>query len=518
MLDILIKNGTVIDGTGRQPFRAGVGITAGAIRLFVPPQPLPRARKIIDASGMVVAPGFIDMHGHSDIALLKRPAILAKVMQGVTTEVIGLCGFSPAPLTRETHALVRDLCIPMFGDGSVRWRWKRFGEFLRCFERQSPVSNVVALVGHAPVRIAAVGLKKKRVSPRAMKRMKYLLDEALSEGARGMSSGLIYPPGFYSTEAELTELCKVVARHGGIYATHMRNEADRLIESIEESIRTAAESGVSLQISHLKAAQKPNWGKSGEALRRIRKARGEGVDVGFDQYPYTAGSTTLVTVLPDWAHEGGMRKLLKRVTTSESRGRLLKELGTNEPSYWKSLLISSVSTRRNKRFEGKTLDEVSQIRGCAPEEAVLDIIAEENGKVTMIGFSMCEEDVRQILKEPTGMICTDGVHGSKPHPRLYGAFPRILGRYVRQQKLLPLELAIKKMTSLPADKLNLGSRGRIAEGYAADVVVFDPKTVIDTATYEQPVRFPKGIEHVIVNGKLVVHRGRFTGIYAGRVL
>jgi N-acyl-D-amino-acid deacylase len=485
-LDLAISGGTVVEGTGAAAFAADVGIAGG--RIVAVGAVVQQARRVIDARGLVVAPGFIDVHSHDDMALIRDPRLDFKVMQGVTTEVVGNCGVGVAPVSANYRQHYEVFLSSVLGP-AADFSWNTTAEFYAALEQAGPSPNVAALAPHGTLRFAAMGMEMRRPSTAEMARMKELLEEALAAGAIGMSSGLIYPPGAFATTEELIELCEVVARHGGIYASHIRNEGDRLLEAVEEAIRIGREAGVPVQIAHHKASGRSNWGKVVDSLALIDRARSEDLDVTVDVYPYTAGSTLLAVIVGSGAEEGRPEDVLV------------------------------AAAPRRPELEGKTLQEIGEIMALPPLEAGQKLV-QEDPSVVAVGFSMAEEDVRRVMAHPAAMFGSDGIPsaGGKPHPRLYGTFPRVLGTYVRQEKVLGLEEAIRKMTDLPARKHRLAERGRLSPGYHADVTVFDPRSINDVATYQDPRRYPDGIRYVIVNGEVVVEAGRHTGKSAGRVL
>ncbi|MEW6357544.1 MAG: D-aminoacylase [Planctomycetota bacterium] len=514
-----IKNGTVVDGSGEKGFSADVLVVGDRIETVGKIEAAPDAIQI-DASGCVVAPGFIDIHSHSDLMILADPFPLAKTQQGVTTEIVGGCGFSLAPLTERTIPELKNSGV--LGETDLDWGWRSYSDLVSRMEKTPFAHNIGALIGHNTIRMAVLGMGNIVVSDAAMGRMKDHVREGMEAGAFGMSVGLIYTPGLYAGVDELAELCKVVAEYGGLFAIHMRNEGVRLLDAINESIEITERSGAPLHIVHLKVTGEENYPLIEKALERIYEARDKGLGVTFDQYPYTAGSTGLSALLPSWAREGGLENMLKRLQDGNIRSRIASDMargGENMLRYtWDKVLLSSVASEANKGLEGKTIEQIAHIRGCPPPDAVFDILVEEEGRAGMVVFSMSEESIRLIMKVPFGMVGTDGIHGGRCHPRLYGTFPRILGRYVRQERVLPIELAIQKMTANPADRLGLTDRGRIEPGKRADIVIFNPATVIDRATYEDSAQYPAGITHVIVGGRIVIENGRATGEAPGRVL
>jgi len=529
-VDVIIRNGMVVDGSGNPWVRMDVAIKDGRIVRLGRSLPLTGDREI-NAEGRVVCPGFIDPHNHSDLSVLFNPRAESAVMQGVTTMIVGNCGISLAPVNPERAELLKRHLSPFIPPGAeLKLEWRSFGEYLRRVEEGGCSCNLASLVGHGTIRIYVMGVERREPTVEELEEMKRLVAESMEEGALGLSTGLIYPPGMFSKTQELIELARVVARYGGVYASHIRGEGDTLIEAVEEAIQIGEEAGVPVQISHHKASGRPNWGRSAQTLRMMEEARMRGVDVTCDQYPYEAGMTSLATLLPPWAHEGGLERLLERLRRPEERERMRRDIEQGVPGWqnwvrdcgWENIYISSVKTERNRRLEGKSLAEAAEIRGEDEFTALCNLLLEEEGAVLIVLFAMCEEDVRRILKHPLQMVGTDSwavtPHVGKPHPRFYGTYPRILGRYVRDEGLLRLEEAIRKMTSFPAQRFGLKGRGLIREGFYADIVIFDPKRVIDRATYKNPHQFPEGIEYVLVNGKPVVEEGRHTGILPGSVI
>ena len=527
--DLVIRNGLIVDGTGSPWFKDDIAIKNGKIVRVGKVKG--RGEVELDARGLVVSPGFIDLHNHSDLTILAYPNAESYIMQGVTTAVVGNCGLSMAPINPDKVDLLKKYLSPFLArDFDYGWDWRTLGEFYSKIEKQGTTINLVPLVGHGTIRIAVKGFDPSEPSKEELEEMKRLLRESLEEGAFGMSTGLIYPPGSYAKTEEIIELAKVVREYGGIYTSHIRNEGKYLIESVEEAIRIGEEAGIPVEISHHKASGKPNWGKVNATLRLMERARERGVEVNCDVYPYTAGSTTITALLPTWVLEGGVGKMLDRLKDREVRKRIKEEIeedrmkGENflKAAGWGGVLISQCSV---KEYEGKTLEEILKEKGMAhdPYEGFFDWLLEIKGDAAMVIFIMDEEDVKTVLSSPLSSVISDAwatcpAAGGKPHPRAYGTFPRVLGRYVREEKLLTLEEAIRKMTSLPAGKVRLHDRGLIREGFWADIVIFDPKTVIDRATYENPHQYPEGIKYVIVNGKVVVKDGELTGERPGKVI
>jgi len=520
MFDLKIEGGKVVDGTGSSWYRADIAVTDGRIAAIG--AIASSAERVIDAGGLVVAPGFIDTHSHSDLMLMAEPEARQKIMQGVTTEVVGQDGLGEAPLRDDVVEDWRRYLSGLNGDPDIDWSWRSFADYLDSLEAAGPATNVASLVGHGNLRLLAMGMEDRPPTPRELEEMKALLAEAMSEGAFGLSTGLIYPPCVYADSDELVELCTVASAHGGLFVVHMRNEGDHLMESIGEVVAVGREARIPVHISHFKASGERNWGMVADALRTLEVARSDGVDVTVDQYPYVAGSTFLSSLLPVWAHEGGTARMLERLRDGATRERvaadMMGERGSRDWGWsWDRVMVTSVRTEGNRRFEGETVEEIAEARRQSPADAIFDLILEEENAVTMVSFSMSEDDVRTVMRSPLQMVCTDGIVLGKPHPRVYGSFPRVLGRYVREG-VLRLEEAVRKMTSLPAQRFGLLDRGLLRPGMWADITVFNPDTVIDKATYQEPRQFPEGIEYVIVNAEVAVDGGEHTGARAGRVL
>jgi len=485
-LDLAISGGVVADGSGAPAFTADVGIAGGRIvAVGALAQP---AQRVIDARGLVVAPGFIDVHSHDDMALIRGPRLDFKMMQGVTTVVVGNCGSGVAPVTAAYRQYYEVFLSSVLGP-AADFSWSTTAEFYTTLEKAGPSLNVAAFAPHGTLRFAVMGMEPRPPSSGEMEQMKELLEEALAAGAIGLSSGLVYAPGAFATTEELVELCRVVACHGGIYASHIRDEGDHLLEAVAEAISIGREAGVPVQISHHKASGRRNWGKVVDSLALIDRARAEGLDVTVDVYPYTAGSTFLSMILAGGAEEGGLEDVLV------------------------------AAAPHHPELEGKSLQQIGELMALPPLEAGQKLVQEDPSAVA-IAFTMAEEDVRRVMAHPAAMFGSDGIPsaGGKPHPRLYGTFPRVLGTYVRREKVLGLEEAVRKMTDLPARKHHLTERGRLAPGYHADVTVLDPRCINDIAIYQDPRRYPDGIRYVIVNGEVVVEASRHTGKSVGRVL
>lgn len=519
MYDLLIKGGKVVDGSGAPWFWADVAVAGDRIAAIGRLGDA-GAAEVVDVGGQCVAPGFIDIHSHSDLPILVNPRAESKIRQGVTTEVIGQCGSSAAPSAGEST-------IAMAAEYGLEITWDSMAGYVREVTRRGVAVNVVPVVGHNAVRVAVMGYERRAPSSAELAAMCDLVEQACREGARGFSSGLIYPPSAYAEADELVALCAAAARHGAVYMTHIRNEGEGLLGSVQETVDVARRAGIGTQISHHKAVGRDNWGRVRESLAMLEEARRSGVDVTCDQYPYTASSTGLAAVIPQWAHEGGPARMLQRLADPEDAARIRREMeqAALRRGGWDDVLIAGTATPELKQCEGLTVGEIAAARGTDPITAVFDLLLA--GKyVSMIRFGMSEEDVKTVMRHPLVMMGSDGscladygpLSAGKPHPRNYGTFVRVLGKYVREEGNLTLEEAVRKMTSLPAARMNLGDRGLLRPGLAADITVFDPDTVAERATYVDPHQYAQGISLVVVNGRIAVQDGAHTGRLAGRVL
>jgi len=518
----ILKGGTIIDGSGREPFRADLRIRGRKIDLIgdIPPD----GGEVLDVTGLVVAPGFIDIHSHSDCFPLAAPRCESKLLDGVTTDVSGNCGSSPFPLRGEFRSkLSRELAE--FG---IAVDWDDIEGYFDRIRSNGIAVNLAILAGHGAIRASVMGYEGRPPDAQEMAAMKRELRRALEAGAFGMSTGLIYPPGCYADSDEIAELCRVVKDFNGMYATHMRSEADKLEDAVLEALDVARRSGVRLQISHLKVAGRANWGKIQWLLDTLRAARDEGIDLACDRYPYTASSTGLDVILPDWACEGGVEAEIGRLKDPAERRRIITEIEphSTQSGRWSNIVISYTPSEANRQWEGRSVADIARAQGKPPVEAALDLIVEERANVSVVIFSMCELNLRAILGLPfvavgsdAAVRCARGALGAgKPHPRAYGTFARVLGRYAREEELFPLTEAIRKMTSLPAARLGLEQRGLLKKDWYADIVVFDPERVKDNATYADPHRYSSGIRFVFVNGVMAAENGKATGRLAGEVL
>jgi N-acyl-D-amino-acid deacylase len=521
--DIIIKNGRVLDGISDSEYKADLGIIGDFVE-FLGKLDTNSAKDLIDATDKIVSPGFIDIHSHTDFELLINPKAESKIRQGVTTELSGNCGGSMFPhkqtLTQYENAIKNTL--------GLDFSWTDLEGYQNLLEKRGTAVNHATLVGQGTVRQHIMGSERRVPTPDEMKVMKKLVAEAMEQGAFGISTGLEYTPDRFSSTEEIIELCRITSKYGGFYATHTRSEDTQLLEAVGEAIHIADTAELPLQISHLKAAGQSNYYKIPMVLDLIERARERGLEVTADRYPYTAFATSLSIMFPIWALDGGQKRFIERLKDRDLRKKmeedtLVKARGNNS---WESMLIQSVKNKKNEHLVGKYILESAENAQQDPYEFVCDLLISEGGDLSIIGFGMGEENTSLILEHPLVMLGSDGValapygklNEGIPHPRNYGAFPRFLGKYVREEKLLPLPVAIKKMTSMPAKKLGLKNRGIISKGAYADIVVFDPKTVADMATYTEPAVYPKGIERVIVNGTIVIDRGEHTGKLPGKIL
>jgi N-acyl-D-amino-acid deacylase len=524
---LLIRGGTVVDGTGAARQRLDVAVEGDRIAAIGRDLRGESAR-VIDAAGLVVAPGFIDAHSHSDLFYLGCPAAESKVRQGCTTEVVGMCSFSLAPAPRDRWDAVRAWVA---GLAPADVRWETFGQYLDVLRAARPSINVAHFVGHGALRLAVMGGEARPAQPDELRAMERHLAEALEAGAFGFSTGLVYPPSAYGTTEELVALARSMAGRRGLYFSHIRGESATLLDSFAEAIRIGEEGGVGAQIAHVKAAGRENWPKIDEALTMFDAARARGVDVGGDAYPYHAGSTKMDNLLPAWVHDGGVAALLDRLGDRATRRRIVEECLV-DGERWRTLSMGAVGfdqiqigTCRRRELEGLNLAAIARQSGTTPAEAMMSLVLEERATVTMVVFSQSEAVVDRVLAHPAIMVGSDsiglsagpGPHRGKPHPRMYGTFPRVLA-FARDKKLFSLETAVHKMTGMPAARLRLGDRGLVREGWAADLAIFDPAAVKDEATFADPHRHPTGLPYVVVNGAVVVDAGAFHAAGTGRVL
>jgi N-acyl-D-amino-acid deacylase len=522
MLDLVIRGAQVIDGKGSAAQTCDVGVK-GDIIACVGGCPQVALREI-DGKGLHLCPGFIDMHSHADLFYAFPSDSQPKLMQGVTTEVVGNCGLGVWPLREKDREFLRRHLAGVLGSYPDPWPWEDCAGWARHLEQQGLPVNVVPLAAHSALRLYAMGISAEPAGKEALLSMERALDEAFDQGAWGFSTGLIYPPACYAASGEIVALCKGAVRRGGYMAIHIRSEGDYLLESIDEAIAFARASGVPLEISHLKAYGRTNWHKVEEVLERIYGARRSGIDVSFDSYPYTLGSTTLTALLPPWVFEGGLSP--ERLRDRDIRNRIEEDITGGVPGWesyirqsgWGGIIFSSGVTQKNLPLEGKSLEAIGEELGLEPVDALLSILGDEGAQASMLIAGMAEEGVRTILLDGLQLLGSDGLYGRKPHPRVYGAFPRVLGKFVREERAITAEEAVRKMTGAPAQRLGLRDRGVIAEGMKADLVLLDLDKVGDEATYDEPFLYPTGIACVVVNGAEAVEDGKIRLTSAGRVL
>jgi N-acyl-D-amino-acid deacylase len=527
MFDLLLLGGTLIDGTGASRRRCDVGVKADRVVALGDLQER-EALQAVDVSGLLVTPGFVDMHAHSELTLLADGRGASKVRQGVTSEISGQCGFSAAPLLGQA----REELPAFLNHLGLEPDWTTMAEFLARLEGQGIALNVGTLAGHGTLRYAVVGGSDRPATPDRREAMARLLAQTLEEGALGLSSGLFYAPGSYADHEEIAALAQVAATYGGLYASHIRNESAGLMDALQEAVAVGRATGVRVEVAHLKLGARPQWGGAGRLLAWLDSVRAEGVDLGWDQYPYTASATSLDALVPPAFHAGGTEALLARLRDPRTRSEIGRMLAgdapgwenTMESSTWKEILLSFYPPE--PELAGRTLDDVAATAGADPLEMALDLIVESGAQAGMVHFCMDEGDVAAILRHPNTAVVTDAealaadgpLAEGAPHPRAYGTYPRVLARYVREQQVLTWEEAVRKMTSLPASRTGLRDRGVVREGAFADLVVLDPETVADAATFTEPHRYPAGIHHVVVNGQFAVRDGVQTEARSGRVL
>ncbi len=523
--DIVIRGGSILDGDGGTAWSADIGIrgdTIAALGAIAPDQ----GAQLLDASGLVVAPGFIDIHSHSDDPIIRYPRAESRVLQGITTELTGNCGYSAAPLAGVNESARRKAFRDNLG---LDPDWTDVASYLEALETLGISINQALLLGQGSLRENVIGGADRALTEKEMRSLLDAVQEGMEQGAFGLSTGLEYEPGIFTPTPEIIAMARIVARNGGLYASHIRNEVATVLGAVAEAIEIGRRSETRVQVSHLKAVGAPNWSKQAPALELLETARERGLDVLADAYPYTAYSTILTVLTPAWARDGGQDALLGRLGDPAQRARIRTEVEhtvSEDPGGFDLIVISSVSTERNRDLIGSNLETIAERRSIAPIEALLRLLEEENGNVSYVGHGMSEANVELVLAHPQVMIGSDGeamapegpAAEKRPHPRAYGTYPRVLGHYCRERRLFDLPTAIRKMTSMPADQIGLTDRGRIARGKKADLVLFDAAEVADRATFQQPHRYSAGINHVLVNGQPVVVDGEHTGRRPGRAL
>ncbi len=525
--DLVITGGSVLNGEATPAVRTDVGIRGGRIATLGDLGTAAATRRI-DASGLTVAPGFIDMHNHSDYTILVEPKAESMIRQGVTTMVLGESRSAGPIKAGAEEARAR-------ADG-VTVDWTTLGGYFAKLEQKHMSTNIASYVGEEQVWTYVKGYGQSPATPQELDEMKRLIVQAMQDGAMGLSTALLEPPSSLATTANLIELAKTAKEYGGIYSSHIRDEGEDVFRAIDEAIQVGKGAKIPVDIIHMKIAHKKLWGRANEIIAMVQKARDEGYDIRANVYPYTAGQNNLSSIVPPWAHDGGREKMLERLRDPAARKRMREEVLNGLPNWynhylatgdgWGGMLLVSLKSDRNKPFQGKRMSDLIAARGGNPADVLFDVLVEEGGSVPTVFFHHSEPDMQLILKQPWTSIGSDGSAVSPdgptgrthPHPRYYGTFPRVLGRYARELKVITLPEAVKKMTSMNADKIGVTDRGRLKEGFAADVTIFDQDRVIDRATFEQPHQFPVGIKYVIVNGVVTVDNERHTGALAGQVI
>lgn len=535
-LSVLIKNGTIIDGDRTPMYKGHIYIQENKIIKMMDASSTSkhelnilelRAKEVIDATGLMVSPGFIDTHSHSDLMVLVEPELLPKLKQGITTEVLGQDGISMAPLPIEYIEPWRKNLSGLNGDSDViDWTYETCDGYFDAIEKAGPSINETYLLPHGNIRMEAMGLATGRATQEAIDEMCKITRREMEAGCIGVSSGLIYMPCAYSETNEIVEICKIVKEYDGVFVVHQRSEADDILTSMEEIIHIGISSGVDIHFSHFKVCGKKNWDKLDDVLRLLDEGKEKGVNISFDQYPYPAGSTMLGVILPPWAHDGGTDMLVKRLSDPVERQKMIQSIKEGIPGWdnfidfvgESNIYITSVKSKANKDVVKLNLEELGKKRNKTPLEATFDLLAEEENAVGMVDFYGTEDHISRIMQREEMNACTDGLLSGEPHPRVFGAFPRILGKYVREEQLMSLEEAIYKMTYKAAKALHIKERGLLKEGYYADITLFDHEKVIDMGTYVEPIQDPKGIEYVLVNGDILISSGDYTGLRSGQVI
>lgn len=531
-MNIWIKNATIVDGTKSDRFQGSLYISKGKIEKIIvdtkdTKEYETKAEMVLDAKGLICSPGFIDTHSHSDLKVLSEPELLPKLCQGITTEVLGQDGISMAPLPLNYITPWKKNLAGLDGeDETIDWTYQDTKTYLKRIEEAKPALNEMYLLPHGNIRMEAMGLSNRPAQKEDIKKMCDITRREMKAGCYGVSSGLIYMPCAYSQTEEIIEICKVVKEFDGVFVVHQRSEADTILSSMDEIIRIGRESGVAIHFSHFKVCGKQNWDKLGEMLKKLDEAKKLGIQVSLDQYPYIAGSTMLGVILPPWAHDGGTDQLLQRLQDTKARNKMKEDIQKGIDGWdnfvqfagTEGIFITSVVSKKNQDVVGLSLDDLGKKREKDPLDATFDLLLEERNAVGMVDFYGTEEHVAAIMKRSEMNLCTDGLLSGKPHPRVYGSFPRVLGKYVREEKILTLEEAIYKMTKKAAQVFGLKDRGQIKEGYYADLTLFDETTICDKGTFTNPEQYPTGIVSVLVNGELEIENGVFTGKRCGSVL
>ncbi len=543
MHSLLIKNGKIVDGTGN-PWRYADVAIEGETIAEIGQIERAQAKKTIDAKNLIICPGFIDQHSHADLIFAtdrQHKYLEGRIRQGITTEILGNCGISVTPITDQSKGLMRAVTGWMSPE-DLSWDWEKMADYLLLLEGKGVPVNVGTLTGHGAVRSVAMEFRSGRPNQEELETMKRDLAQTLEQGSFGMSLGLIYAPGMYADTKEIIELAKVVRKYNGIVTSHVRGSSETNVFAEMELIKIGEESGCRVHRSHNEALGREHWDKIEKSLQMEEEARDRGIDIAYDMFPYTAAMTMMIAIYPPWALEGGWKGLLERLKHPETRKQIEEDIEEMVPGWptwkegswphnlvkatgWENIHIGYIPSEKNKIYEGLNLKELGKKVGKAPFDAISDLLAEEEGAISQLIFGVSgdretDAPLRQLIRHRLGGYATDAIDmgAGRPHPAAYGTYPRILGKYVREERLLPLEEAVRKMTSFPANRLNIKGRGLIRKGYFADLVIFDEDRVIDRATYEEPRRFPEGIEYVMVNGQVLLERGSLNPIKAGKVL
>lgn len=527
MKDLKIVNGSIVDGTGTESYVADILIDQDRI-ISIGNHSLSKTKRTIDARGLIVTPGFIDMHSHSDLDLFENPEAKSKILQGITTELLGQDGISVAPVKDDFKEDLKTQVSGLLGSYEFDWDWNNLKDYFNKLEETKTSTNVLSLIPYGQIRACVMGMKQDKPDSEQIKQMQEICKREFENGAVGISIGLIYTPCVYAEKEEIIEVVKIAAEYDGFLVSHIRNESDAILESLDEIIEICKEADVPLHISHFKLIGEDNWDKVDEAVAKLENAISKNdMRITFDQYPYIAASTMMSALIPPWYHEGGMGKMLSRLKVEKIKTKIKKDvLETDSYEWenyslacgWENIFVSSVNSKENKKFIGKSIKEISEILTISPIDVVFKLLIDEKMAVSMVMKTSSEDVVQKIMKLPFHTVGTDGLLGGKPHPRAYGTFPRFISRYVRDKEILTLEEAIKHITLLPADILNIKDRGIIKENNYADLVVFDFDSITDKATFEEPIQYPEGIKYVLVNGEVIAKNGNHTGIRSGKVL
>lgn len=526
-MKILIKDGLIVDGTLKEAYKGNILIKDEKIMEISKEDIETQTDKVIDAKGRMVCPGFIDTHSHSDLQILVNPFNETKIRQGITTEVLGQDGISMAPLPLQYISSWRKNLAGLDGESDeIDWTYETTANYLKAMEEKGVGLNETYLVPHGNIRMEAMGLDDRAATEDEIKKMCDIARREMEAGAFGLSTGLIYIPCAYSKTEELIEICKVIAEYQGVFVVHQRSEAKAILDSMKEIIEIGKRSGVKVHFSHFKVCGKDNWKYIDEVIKLLEEAENQGIEISFDQYPYAAGSTMLGVVLPPWAHAGGTDKLLERLKDKNQREKMIHDIENGIPGWdnfiefagFDQIFITSVKTKANENLIGKNLLEVGKLKNKDPYNATFDLLYEEENAVGMVDFYGLEEHVIKFMKRKEQNVCTDGLLSGKPHPRAYGSFPRILGRYVRELNILTLEEAVNKMTKKAARVFNIKNRGSLEAGNFADIVIVDLDKVKDKGDYVNPIQYPQGIDYVLINGQVAVENGNYNKVICGKVI